>query len=540
MKNKENMKMIYGNKLEKFIGGFILIIAIIIFCFRGVNEINNIVISYDEAYNATVSANLAKYGEYKVSYPSDIVFYNKITTGQTVLVPTAIMYRLFGINDITSAIIPLIYSIGCFILLFILLCELFEKNKFKHVISAVVVCLAFLSDFYFFYSSTRLIGETASLFFVLLCMLGITLYIKKNQDVYMLMSGASIIATYLTKSSMIFILVTFWGVIFITTFLEKRFSKKAFGYFTIGNVISFVLIDLIKLVQLGGVKNYLKWYKDEWFNMLNQSSGIDTTMSFSDKMGTFQTLLSSNTLINIFLIALPVIIYIAVFIINILRKGNANKNVTAFVFGGIAGSSLLVYYVLLGGPGLNYPRRLSVNTMMIKVYWLAFIIYFFCNWIEKIMEKIGIQYLMRGLISVAAIGVIAIITILPLDVIKTSYNRYMNSYELPEYSYGLMQEFLEEVSSLPEDATLYVNGWWQEPDVTLLLEKKMTDINTTDSNSIIRNNSYLLIGQFFSGDIDSIVDKWKINLEAVDKIDVDFSKATWPFANNSYTIYKIV
>ena len=534
------MKKLRKNySVERMIGIVLLFLAIILFLTRGINEIDNTVIGYDEAYNATVSANFAKYDEYKVSYPSDIIFYNKITTGQTVLVPTAILYKLLGINDLTSAIVPLLYGCGCFVILFVLLCQLFEKNKICHIISSILASLTLLSDFYFFYYSTHLIGEAAALFFILLSTLGIVLYNKKKQEKYMLLSGAAIIATYITKSSMIFVLITFWGVVFIASFLEKKFSKKAFVFFAIGNVFSFVILDLIKFIQLGGLKNYIKWYKDEWYNMINQSSGIDTTMSLAEKMGTFQTLLSKNAVINIFLITIPVVVYVGIFICNILKKKDILKRLTAFVFLGIAGSSLLIYYILLGGAGLNYPRRLSVNTIIIKIYWILFLIEIFNVCMKKSENQIKLKYLSKVLLACVLLGVISYLTILPLDVIKDSYKRYTNYYEEPEYSYKLMQKFLKEVNELPEDATLYVNDWWQEPDVTLFLGRKMINLKSVDSNTIRKENSYLIVGQYFVGDLESIWTDWKINLKEIDKIDVDFEKITWPYANWSYTIFEI-
>lgn len=528
-----------NHSMEKIIGILLLFFAIMLFFNRGVNEINNTVIGYDEAYNATVSMNFAKYGEYKVSYPSDITFYNKITTGQTVLVPTAILYRLFGINDLTSAAVPLLYGCGCFVIFFILLCELFKKNKMHHIISSIITLLIFLSDFYFFYYSTHLIGEAAALFFILSSTLGIMLYIKKEQEKYMLLSGAAIIAAYITKSSMIFVLITFWGVIFIATFLEKKFSKKAFAFFSIGNIFSVIILDLIKVVQLGGLKNYLKWYKNEWYNMINQSSGIDTTMSFAEKMETFQTLLSKNEIINILLITIPTVVYIGIVIFNILKKKDVLKSITAFVFLGISGSSLLIYYILLGGSGLNYPRRLSVNTIIIKIYWILLLIEIFNAYVVKVENQIRIKYWLKYLLAFTVIGTISFSTILPIDVLKDSYKRYTSYYAEPEYSYRLMQEFLKEVNDLPEDATLYVNDWWQEPDVTLFLERKMINLKSVDSKTIKRKNAYLIVGQYFVGDLESIWTDWKINLKEIDKIDVDFEKITWPYANWSYTIFEI-
>ena len=67
----------------------------------------------------------------------------------------------------------------------------------------------------------------------------------------------------------------------------------------------------------------------------------------------------------------------------------------------------------------------------------------------------------------------------------------------------------------------------------------MIDINTTNSSTIIKNNAYLLIGQFFLGNLDTITSDWKIDLKPVDNIEVEADKVTWPYANNSYTIYEI-
>lgn len=95
--------------LDFMIGIAIMIVAIILFIMNELNAVQYQLLTYDESYNATVAANVARYGEYRVSYPSKSVFYNMITTGETMLLPTALVYKLFGINTITSSIIPLVY-----------------------------------------------------------------------------------------------------------------------------------------------------------------------------------------------------------------------------------------------------------------------------------------------------------------------------------------------------------------------------------------------------------------------------------------------
>ena len=104
-----------------FITGTILIIILAaIFFTDGWNCAKYQVIGYDEGYNATVAANLAQTGEYKVSYPEDIVFYNRISTGAPVIVPAALVYHFFGINAVTTNMVPLLYgTLSIFLLYFL-------------------------------------------------------------------------------------------------------------------------------------------------------------------------------------------------------------------------------------------------------------------------------------------------------------------------------------------------------------------------------------------------------------------------------------
>ena len=89
---------------------FLFLFSILFFT-DGINTITTQLLAYDEAYNATVAANVFRYGEYRVSYPDNIVFYNMITTGETVILPTAALYTLFGINNITSTLVALLYAL---------------------------------------------------------------------------------------------------------------------------------------------------------------------------------------------------------------------------------------------------------------------------------------------------------------------------------------------------------------------------------------------------------------------------------------------
>ena len=58
----------------------------------------------------------------------------------------------------------------------------------------------------------------------------------------------------------------------------------------------------------------------------------------------------------------------------------------------------------------------------------------------------------------------------------------------------MMDVFLEEVDALPENAVLYCWGWWQEPDVKLLLGKDMVDLQRTERRRLTERMDILLSG----------------------------------------------
>ena len=148
---------------------FFIIITIFccIFLIDGINTIQHQIIGYDEGYNATVAANLVRHGEYRVSYPYDIVFHNIITTGTPVLLPTAVLFKLFGINYITCAIVPLIYMTLSIFAIWVIMCRCLDFGKIGQFISIILVSLIIISSAAALipYISTHLVGESACIFF---------------------------------------------------------------------------------------------------------------------------------------------------------------------------------------------------------------------------------------------------------------------------------------------------------------------------------------------------------------------------------------
>ncbi len=525
-------------KVETVIGIVIMVIFTGIMTTDFVNTIQHSLIGYDEGYNATVAANVARYGEYRVSYPSNIVFYNKITTGTSVIIPTAIFYKIFGINYISTTIISVLYSICATFGIWILMSLCLGNIKGKSIFSAIGTIILILSDDLYYYISTHLIGEIAAFFFLICGMICTYFYFYYKKKFILFITGIFFTAAFLTKSSMIFFLVSVSGIFFIEVLITKRIHYKGLVSYLIGIVAGFILFDSYKFAQLGGMSGYILYWKNEWENMLNQSSGIDTAYSIADKFKYLEEIFGGcNRYICAIMVLAPIMIY---FIHMIKLKEKCDMGLLTMTIGAVGGASLIVYFVLLGGSGLVYARRHEVNEIFIRMFALfsiIYIIYFIKNNFNEINDGI-FEIVIIFLLIVSAFNSIA-----PINNIISNYYEYRNKLDDDEYAVTLMKEFLNEITDLPEGSKLYTAGWWQEPDVTLFLDKKMNSIYEVSENEDFEN-AFFIVGNYIHDlSIEDVENILGADLIRVDYSENDYALLDTAFNRNNierYAIYKIV
>ena len=527
---------------DKIVGILVMVAFTILLTTDFINSAKHSVIHFDAAYNASVAANYARYGEYRVSYPAEIVFYNMITTGQTVLLPTALVYRLFGISNLSTCIVPIVYGILTVWAMWLLMVMCLKRFHFGvHTGSAVAVGLLVLSDGLFYFIASRLIGEIAALFFVLVTFISIVRDRSTGKSWNMILAGASMTAAFLTKSSMIFIAVSLLGMLIAETVFTKTINGKALLMFLVGMAVGMMILEPFKLFQLGGVTNYLGWWKNEWQNMLNQSSGVDTTYSIAYKFEFLESIFAGcNRYFCAFLLLLPVFLYAEFFFDGIKRKNTNPPEMPIMPMVGVCGASLIVFFVLLGGAGLAYDRRHEVNAVLVRLFAVYQIVYISLSALECFRHKgFGRNSAMRcvGLV----LSFLLLIQAIPLKVVRTNLIDYLDKQAVDEYELQLMDEFLNEIDSLPAHATLFTAGWWQVPNVTLALDREMTDLLQPIVQ--IPPESYFLSGNYIHGiHIEEIEGIMNAQLVRVDTSEVDYDRfhPVYDRGNvESFAIYKI-
>lgn len=527
-------------KIQQYLGKLFFLVVLLIIFTDGLNTIRYGALDYDGSYNATVAANIARYGEYRISYPTKTFFENKITTGELVLLPVALLYRIFGISQITSSIVVLVYSI-----LFLVVSWLFVRNSIGEtplctLITSCLITLMTLCDNLFEYVSTNLVGESACLFFSVIAFYCLLQFFKKKNNKYIFVAGVFVTALFLTKSSMIFIFISIIGLLIFETVIMHTIQKKDFLCFGGGILVGWVVIDSYKFIQLRGIHNYLNWWINEWTNMLDQSSGMDMTKNMCDKIDYLPSIMGCNKYVSLFVIAVPVFMYSVRIIVRIIKKKDiCSEQSLPILCMGVSGASLLVYFILFGGSGLFYARRHEVNELLIKVY----IVYFIGSIIVKSYyyienNKYSKVELRRLVASCFVVGII-LFNLFPLNVAAEHLDSYIEKEETQEYEAQLMKQFLDEINELPKSAVLYCNGWWQEPQISLNLDREMIsvyDVISGDRN-LDMENGYFVVGRRFDGaSVDSIAKMLKVSLKEVDNIEVDYDRC-YPF--NSYELFSI-
>jgi len=508
----------------------LLFLFIIFFATDAINSMKYNIIDFDGAYNATVAANMARYGKYMVSYPDNIIFYNIITTGPTVLLPTALLYYLFGISNLTTVIIPLIYSIFDIILIFIILYKCLKKIKYNALLATIFTILLCLSDKIYIYISCHLIGESAALFFFLLTMLFLIMFTDKINNKYLFLAGGFLACSFLTKSSMIFIVVSLIGLLYI----EWLFQKIKFRHllsFCLGFLSFFCFIELFKLIQLGNISEYLNYWSNEWKNMLTQSSGINLKINFIDKFNYLEEIFGITSIVSLLITLLPLVSYIYIFIKRIFNKQvKLSSSFNSLLFISVASSSLIIYFLLLGGNGLMYARRHIVNSFTLKLVIIIGIIKFIYNKKIKFNKFISIVYL------------VSLLLILPFHTIKENFKNMYEKETEDTYKLTLMNNLEKTIEKLGDDIVIYTAGWWQEPSMHLSFPNlKMIDIYSNRYNVNNKtDNDYFLVGHAINDvNISDIESFFEAKLIKVNNNHIDYKKNIDDYNREDFDLYSL-
>ena len=476
-----------------------LALFLLAFFVSGIQIIRTQEIDYDAAYNAQVALRYLNEGVYGIYYPSPATFPNLITTGQTVILPTILLYRIFGVRMITTGLVPLLYATAALFLLFLLLRRSFSAKNTGGICSilfpVLIVILMPGSDYLFLSVSTQLWGESASCFYTILAVFLFALSMKGKHGLMMrFFSGMALISALISKTSAICIVIVFLLCLFLCSLLFQRLSLLSAPVCLLGCGAGFFLWESIKCVQLKGWQNVFQWWINERLNAKAQTATETLFGSISPELikerflWVSQFLFEKPAFMSFLLLALP---FFGVLLLFLLRKKNAESADTLLpmVILGLCGVSLPIYYIFFGNVGLRYPRRQEVYVFLSLAF--AFYLAFFL--IGMLLEELSTSTgFCRDLgVSAFTLCIVFLASNLMHTTVAENYRDWFSPKELSDGAFNTLM-CAETVKQLPEDVVIFTHDYYQMPQISLLSDRQFVPFMSMDHPT--DHTAYFLAG----------------------------------------------
>lgn len=422
-------------------------------------------LTYDEAYNLQVSVNLAEHGEYATNgsvydgQPKQFDTY--ISTGPTLLIPIAFMFKLFGVDVWQFRFVMNIIFISFCVLTVWMLLKATRDSQFSNTDKYLRGLLAVsLASAYLFGSFTSkggsffsmALGEPLGLCLIILSV--ILLQYKKPNSAALVLGLA--------------ILTKFIFILFIPFFIIELYSKHK-DKFRISSLwktlttffvvcIPVVVFEIYKFIAMGLDISLYKANLKEFASFFNSSGGDPSTpytplQIVIDRLSNINNFdQSSSGIISFFVFGLAMLavswffIYIYKNSRLIINRESFNKFNVPFIY--ILGSIGLWFFwwTFISSTSLERYIAAPLAIVLIAVITLAYI---------KIpISKKAFNFILIILISVL------------------SFFAVYNNKTTPSLS--IQREESRRIVNLYGQRDIYNFGWWQNPEILFLSSRTST------------------------------------------------------------------
>ena len=452
----------------------------------------------DGAWNAQVADVFARTGSYAVSYPSPAAFFVPITTGQTVLLPVALLYKLFGVSPVTSAAVPVVYMAGTVVLLLLFLRRFFSAGGMGRGAAAALsaVCAAMCYFFYALYGryAYQVLGEGAALAFLLLAGVLLSRYARTESPVSAMLCGAMLACALITKTVAVCFLMVFALMILIECLLTRRFSPTLILWLCIGFAAALCMLEALKFIQLGcSVRKYVTW----WIDTIHYSFGLSAASAKEETSLLARLTANVQAAADLFAAgqvpALLVMLLIApaCYLVSACARLTKRKDPFAEPDGfallalGLGGDGFIVAAILFTSQSMFGERR----TLLHGVFFLAFVLAIAVECICLALKK------RRVWTSAAALLCLyASLCCLPHAASGVEGLVRYDSGEDAQRSRDVYA-FSEAVSQLT-DARYYAHGWQFAAETMLLNELNLINLEDGAPRYDAAPNHYLLVESY--------------------------------------------
>jgi len=259
--------------------------AVILFVLLGVFQIKGLLttsLGYDDAYFASVAKNLAMGVGYATAYHKPETFDPGITTGPLLILPAALLIKIFGNGYWVPGLVTVLFNIGSLLVLFFL-CRRTIENP-EELWRTVVITLSLLAVFTLSSHFTRrlwfmFLGEMPG---ALLTVIGIVfLYSAEPSCRRSFFGGALLGLGVLTKTVMLLALAAVCVLIPFSLCRQRAWRTKLAVLLLIaaGAAAPLFAFDVYKLVHVGSIGNLIELKQREYLFFKTGGSGLNLIAS---------------------------------------------------------------------------------------------------------------------------------------------------------------------------------------------------------------------------------------------------------------------
>lgn len=453
----------------------------------------------DGSWNAQVAVTFAQTGRYAVTYPTDEIFHVPITTGQTVLLPAALAFRLGGVTDFTAALVPVLYMCAALLTMLAVLYRFFGAAHTSPVCRAVLCSACALFCFFSFSLYGRyayqLLGEGAALLFLLLACLFLAAYSQSRKRRDALACGAMLACALVTKTVAVCFLLVFALLMLLECLLTRRFPFSLLWALLAGFVAAFGVLESFKFIQLGcDAAAYVNWWKRTIYYSFHLSAGQGASLSFAARLAAnlrdASAILTGGSIAALVLLLLIApLCYLASLWARLTHRADpfAAPGRFALLALGLGGDGFLVASLLFTSGGMFSQRRILLH----GVCFLAFVVPVLLSCILRAFRRITPRR-----IGAAALSALLLLSLLPNAVTNAAgCFRYAQGDDARRSADA--HAYIEAVRALThEDALYYGSGWSFAAEAALMLSLPVINLETNPPDFSDGRAHYLLVESY--------------------------------------------
>lgn len=417
--------------------------------------------SFDGSMNLQVPVSLVKNGLYATTYNGIGLFDTRIQTGTPVLLPIAIVFKIFGIGSTQALMINVFYVALLIFFIYKISAEL-KVNQ-----TAVLLVMGITTVFSDFRElAMGIYGEIPTLALFLATIYFLLIADRKQAKKYFFVAGLFFGFAYLTKT-VILIAVPAIVLVFISKVLiEKRAKIKDICLWIIGAVFPVIIFESYKILQLG-VKTYMTFWGRQSDNILKQAGvreGYQDTANLIQKFRLHLEIYSE--IFNIQIAALIIILTLNFiwFICKIIKR----KKLEYFDIVELVVYSYFGWWLLITPTEKAWGRRIIIGVVLFEwitsIRVLQIFLWGFSSK-AKLYENKKRKAIIETVVSVFALLFVAFGTE------KCSTDSKKGTMELAE----IVKQKAEQ-----ENAIFCGRGWYQAPAVSFYSGVSFVDLEQID------------------------------------------------------------